>query len=81
MKEVAQNLINLLGGKENINKVECCMTRVRVSIKDPSKCEVDEIRKVEGVFGLFGKSNDLQIVVGPGDAQEIVGLMEKLLSN
>jgi len=79
--EVAANLIELLGGKENIEKVECCMTRVRAALKNSTPVEVKKIKNLEGVYGIFGKANDLQIVLGPGDAQEIVHLMEEILGN
>ena len=80
-KQIAVRLIELLGGKENIEKVECCMTRVRVALKNPSMSDEKEIKKLEGVFGIFSKTGDLQIVFGPGDAQEIVHFMEDQLKN
>lgn len=80
-KQIAVQLMQILGGKENIIKVECCMTRVRVEVKDPAKVEEKKIRDLEGVFGIFGKANDLQIVFGPGDAQDIVQSMQDLLAN
>jgi len=80
-KQIAEQLLALLGGKENIKKVECCMTRVRVELQDGTKAEEQKIRGIEGVFGILGKANDMQIVFGPGDAQEIVQYMEKILSN
>jgi len=79
--EVAENLIELLGGKENIEKVEYCMTRVRVAVKNSTLFEEKKVRNLEGVYGVFGKEKDLQIVFGPGDAQEIVQIMEKILEN
>jgi PTS system sucrose-specific IIC component len=80
-KQIAIDLIELLGGKENIEKVECCMTRVRVALKDPARSDEKKIRSLEGVFGIFAKTGDLQIVFGPGDAQEIVQFMEEQLKN
>jgi len=80
-KQIAINLIELLGGKENIEKVECCMTRVRVALKDPTRSDEKKIRSLEGVFGIFGKTGGLQIVFGPGDAREIVQFMEEHLKN
>jgi len=57
------------------------MTRVRVAIKDATRSDEKKIKGLEGVYGIFGKANDLQIVFGPGDAQEIVQFMENILSN
>ncbi len=80
-KKIAADLVEILGGKGNIEKVECCMTRVRVILKDSALVEEKKIRNLEGVYGIFGKANDLQIVFGPGDAQEIVQSMEEILKD
>lgn len=80
-KQIAISLVEILGGKDNIERVECCMTRVRVALNDPTKSDEKKIRSLEGVFGIVGKANNLQIVFGPGDAQEIVHFMKEFLKN
>lgn len=60
-----ERIIALLGGRENITLVDACMTRLRVSVKDPSKVsDIDEWKK-EGALGLFKKGNGIQAVYGP----------------
>ena len=61
----AEAIIALLGGKENIELVDACMTRLRVTVKDPEKvAEIDKWRE-NGALGLFKKGNGIQAVYGP----------------
>ena len=58
-------IIELLGGKENIELVDACMTRLRVTVKDASKVsELDEWKK-QGAKGLVKKDNGIQAIYGP----------------
>lgn len=61
----AEAIIELLGGRENIELVDACMTRLRVTVKDPEKvAEIDKWRE-NGALGLFKKGNGIQAVYGP----------------
>lgn len=59
------NIIQLLGGKENIVDVDACMTRLRVTVKDTTKVADEEAWKKEGAMGLIHKNNGVQAVYGP----------------
>ena len=62
-QEMVQNIIDGLGGKDNIRTLGCCMTRLRVEVKDPSKVSEETIKK--GIDkGLFKNGTNVQIVVG-----------------
>ncbi|HIT73036.1 PTS IIBC subunit [Tyzzerella sp. An114] len=61
----AENIIALLGGRENIKLVDACMTRLRVTVKDPSKVADVEQWKKNGAMGLVKKDNGIQAVYGP----------------
>lgn len=61
----AENIIALLGGRENIKLVDACMTRLRVTVKDPSKVADIEQWKKNGAMGLVKKDNGIQAVYGP----------------
>lgn len=58
-------VINLLGGKENIMDVDACMTRLRVSVKDPAKVGGEMDWKNAGAMGLLVKDKGVQAVYGP----------------
>ena len=61
----AERIIALLGGRENITLVDACMTRLRVTVKDPSKVAELPAWKAEGALGLLKKDNGIQAVYGP----------------
>ena len=58
-------IINLLGGKENIEDVDACMTRLRVTVKDRAKVGTEDQWKAVGAMGLITKDNGVQAVYGP----------------
>ncbi|WP_295296940.1 PTS transporter subunit IIABC [uncultured Brachyspira sp.] len=53
-----------LGGKKNISDVDCCATRLRVTVFDPSKV-VDATLKASGAAGIIKKGNGIQVIYGP----------------
>lgn len=57
------DLIKGLGGKENIQSVENCFTRLRVSVADESLVNEDFINRMEN-SGIVRKGNDVQIIFG-----------------
>lgn len=58
-------VINLLGGKENIVDVDACMTRLRVSVKNPAQVGTESDWKNAGAMGLLVKDKGVQAVYGP----------------
>ena len=58
-------IINLLGGKDNIEDVDACMTRLRVTVKDKAKVGSEDQWKAVGAMGLITKDNGVQAVYGP----------------
>lgn len=61
----AERIIALLGGRENIELVDSCFTRLRVTVKDNSKVAPLAAWKAEGAQSLFVKGNGVQAVYGP----------------
>ncbi|MDO5408206.1 MAG: PTS transporter subunit IIBC [Eubacteriales bacterium] len=61
----AERIIALLGGRENIVLVDACMTRLRVTVKDPAQVAELPAWKAEGALGLLKKDNGIQAVYGP----------------
>jgi len=60
-----QNIIALLGGPTNISDVDACMTRLRVTVKDPAIVGDEPAWKKLGALGLIKKNNGIQAVYGP----------------
>ena len=61
----AENIIALLGGRENIVLVDACMTRLRVTVKDVNLVKELEDWKKEGALGLVKKDDGIQAIYGP----------------
>lgn len=60
-----ERIIALLGGRENITLVDACMTRLRVTVKDPARVAELPEWKAEGALGLVKKDNGIQAIYGP----------------
>lgn len=61
----AEKIIELLGGRENIDLVDACMTRLRVTVKDPEMVAGQDKWKENGALGLIKKGNGIQAIYGP----------------
>ena len=61
----AERIIALLGGRENIVLVDACMTRLRVTVKNPEQVAEIDAWKTEGALGLIKKGDGIQAVYGP----------------
>ncbi|MFR1836967.1 MAG: PTS transporter subunit IIBC [Turicibacter sanguinis] len=76
----ANEISNLLGGAENIVDVDACMTRLRVTVKDPDHVSEQAGWKASGALGLIIKDNGIQAIYGPkadvlkSEIQDILGL-------
>lgn len=66
--ETAMKVLNALGGKENLEDVDACITRLRVAVKDVSKVDKDTIKELGatavlevkgGIQAVFGAKADL----------------------
>ena len=64
--EIAKKVIEALGGRENVNSVAHCATRLRVMVKDEAKINKDAIENLEKVQGAFFNSGQYQIIFGTG---------------
>ena len=60
-----ERIIALLGGRENIEHVDACMTRLRVTVKDVTKVADLPAWQAEGAMGLVKKDNGIQAIYGP----------------
>ena len=61
---VSATILKGLGGKENLSDVDCCATRLRVTVNDASKV-MDDMLKASGASGVIHKGNGVQVIYGP----------------
>ena len=69
-KKIAQEVLISVGGKDNVFGNATCMTRLRITIKDPLLVNLGGLKKIEGVLGIV-ESDTLQIVFGPGKVEKV----------
>lgn len=61
---VSALILQGLGGKANISDIDCCATRLRITVIDPSLVK-DPLLKESGASGVIRKGNGIQAVYGP----------------
>ncbi len=71
---ILKEILDAVGGKENIQSINNCMTRLRLGIKDEDLVDQTHLENIDGVLGVVNADN-LQIVVGPGKAKKLADLL------
>ncbi|MBO0470538.1 PTS glucose transporter subunit IIA [Enterococcus sp. DIV0242_7C1] len=59
-----EDIIRLVGGKDNIQAVVHCMTRLRFTLKDRSKAQTEELKALDGVIDVVSNNVAYQIIIG-----------------
>ena len=80
---VSAMILQGLGGKKNISDVDCCATRLRVTVVEESKVD-DKLLKASGASGIIHKGNGIQVIYGPQVAvikSNLVDFMESPASD
>lgn len=79
MKEhqVAKEILEHIGGKENIKSVEHCATRLRLILKDKGKIDEKAIENIDGVKGQFFAAAQYQIILGTGFVNKVYDVIVK----
>ena len=73
----ATALLKLVGGKDNIQAVSHCVTRMRFVLVDPSKADVDGIEELPSTKGTFTQSGQFQVIIG-NEVQEYYNEFTKI---
>lgn len=64
-KQLAQAIIDNIGGRSNVKSVVHCATRLRFTLNDASLADTDKISKLKGVLKVVNAGGQYQIVIGP----------------
>lgn len=62
--KLARNILNAVGGEDNVVSLIHCMTRLRFTLKDESVVNDDAVKKINGVMGVMKKAGQYQIIIG-----------------
>ncbi|MDF2883156.1 MAG: beta-glucoside transporter subunit [Clostridiaceae bacterium] len=63
-EKLARSIIENVGGKENVNSLTHCITRLRFKLKDESKANTETLKKMEGIVTVIKSGGQYQIVIG-----------------
>lgn len=63
-RELAEKIVEKVGGEENINSLVHCATRLRFKLDDHSKAKKDELQNMEGIITVVENGGQFQVVVG-----------------
>ena len=68
--DLAEKILELIGGRQNVAEAQGCMTRLRVTVLHMDRVNIPALMDLPDVMGVV-KDNPLQIVLGPGKAQKL----------
>ena len=77
--KIAEQVIEKLGGKNNIATAAHCATRLRIVLNDESKVDKEGIEAIEGVIGQFSVAGQYQIIFGSGTVNKVHEQLTKQL--
>ncbi|MDR4946595.1 beta-glucoside-specific PTS transporter subunit IIABC [Neobacillus cucumis] len=63
-EKLSKDILELIGGKENVNSVFHCVTRLRFKLKDESIAKTEEIKNLDGVVTVMKSGGQYQVVIG-----------------
>jgi len=64
-KELANTIIDNVGGKHNVSSMTHCATRLRFNLRDTSKAQTAVLENTDGVISINQKAGQYQVVIGP----------------
>ncbi|MEY8334793.1 PTS transporter subunit EIIC [Lachnospiraceae bacterium 47-T17] len=62
--DFCNQILEKVGGKENVSGAVHCMTRLRLNLKDRSQVNIDEVKGIKGVLGAQFSGEQFQIIIG-----------------
>ncbi|KIL49801.1 sucrose-specific PTS transporter subunit IIBC [Jeotgalibacillus soli] len=77
-RDIAKEVIEAIGGEENIASMAHCATRLRIMVHDKEKIDQERIENTDKVKGAFFNSGQYQIIFGTGTVNRIYEEVEKL---
>lgn len=76
--KIASQVIEHVGGKQNIKSVQHCATRLRLQLKDNDLRNEDAVSDIEGVKGVFLTQSQFQIIFGSGLVNLVCDEVQKM---
>ena len=70
-KQCASEILDAIGGRENLASAAHCATRLRLVIADNDKVKKETLENIDGVKGVFEAAGQLQIIIGTGTVNKV----------
>ena len=71
IRKQAEEIVQALGGKENISAATHCVTRLRLALHDESKVDQEALESIDVVKGSFSTNGQFQVVIGQGTVNKV----------
>ena len=76
-KKISQEILENIGGSQNIQGAAHCATRLRIVLKDLSLVKTDKLENIDLVKGCFIAGSQLQLILGAGTVNEVYKVFAK----
>ena len=63
-KKIAQEVLEAVGGKDNVTSATHCMTRLRLNLKDMGLPNEEAVKNINGVVGVVKAGGQFQVIIG-----------------
>lgn len=77
-QQIAKQVIEAVGGEDNIKSIAHCATRLRIVLHDKDKVNQEQIENTDKVKGAFYNSGQYQVIFGTGTVNKIYNAVEEL---
>lgn len=77
-KQSAEDILQTIGGEENLDAMAHCATRLRLALNDESKVDEEQLANMDVVKGTFSTGGQYQIIIGSGTVNKVFNELEKL---
>ncbi|QFT88660.1 PTS system trehalose-specific EIIBC component [Bacillus sp. THAF10] len=71
IRKQAEEIVQALGGSENISAATHCVTRLRLALHDESKVDKEALEEIDVVKGSFSTNGQFQVVIGQGTVNKV----------
>ncbi|MHC5218211.1 beta-glucoside-specific PTS transporter subunit IIABC [Enterococcus sp. LJL128] len=85
--ELAKNIVREVGGKDNINSLTNCITRLRFKLKDDNKANTEVLKNMDGVVTVMQAGGQYQVVIGNHvpdvrkAVDEVIGVLQPVVDD
>ncbi|NLP53058.1 PTS system trehalose-specific EIIBC component [Bacillus sp. RO1] len=71
IRKQTEEIVQALGGKENVSAATHCVTRLRLALHDESKVDQEALESIDVVKGSFSTNGQFQVVIGQGTVNKV----------